>query len=114
MRVSTAAYSRQIISVRSSEALSEMISSKSLKVWARIESRACRRYASPLWTGSPMLTIGPMVCVSLVVLRESTFIARHEYSMAEICHDTLKNLHRNLPSGRLPELCRDVFPNSHF
>src|SRR3990167_7930618 len=58
MRGSVAAYSRQIDSVASVEALSEMISSKSVKVCARSDSTAARIDSSPLYTGRPMLTAG--------------------------------------------------------
>ena len=42
-RESTAAYSRQMASVPSVDALSATISSKSVKVWARMESIVVRR-----------------------------------------------------------------------
>jgi hypothetical protein len=57
-RGSRAAYRRQISSVRSVDALLEIRSSKSVNVWQRIDSTACSRKESPLYTGRPMLTRG--------------------------------------------------------
>src|SRR6516225_2964901 len=45
-------------SVPSVEALSQMMSSKSEKVWARSESSDWASHLAPLYTGRPMLTRG--------------------------------------------------------
>ena len=48
IRLSSAAYAAQISAVASVDALSEMTSSKSARVWLRMESRVEASYFSPL------------------------------------------------------------------
>jgi len=48
----------QISDVESVEALSDIISSKSVNVCDSIDSRVLRRDQSPLYTGNPILMIG--------------------------------------------------------
>src|SRR6266446_9256768 len=58
MRSSRLAWAFAISPVRSVDALSEIISSKSVKVWFRIEYNVSSRKRSPLYTKSPILTRG--------------------------------------------------------
>src|SRR5204862_4310130 len=64
MRLSRLAYSLQMSSVASVEALSEIISSKSANVCARIDSSVFVRYFSALYTPNPILTRGVRVISS--------------------------------------------------
>src|ERR1700704_2776300 len=64
MRGSRSAYFRQISSVRSVDALSHMMSSKSRYVCESSESTASTRNCSPLYTGRPMLTRGGRSSIS--------------------------------------------------
>src|ERR1700730_3800337 len=64
MRLSFLAASLQIASVRSLDPLSDIINSKSSKSWLSKESRALRRYLSPLYTGNPILSAGFFIVIT--------------------------------------------------
>src|SRR5262245_29387756 len=53
--------------VPSVDALSEMISSKPPKDWARIDSSVSRKKASPLYTGTPTLSLGLDFAAAIVL-----------------------------------------------
>src|SRR5580704_8528266 len=68
MRLSFRAISLQIASVWSLDPLSDIISSKSSKSWLSKESRALRRYLSPLYTGNPILSAGFFIFITVCLI----------------------------------------------
>lgn len=120
MRGSLAWYSLQILSVPSVEALSEISSSKSEKVWESRESNASGRYFSPLWTGMPMLRRGSLLLIIfpiLYVLNLPTFRlflnrATPLRQKQELCQHPLfakVNVADAIPQPRAPPLLRRVW-----